>query len=92
MAKAVYAFCDGWAQEDRAHMFSLIGKDELAMVFVCSCGKGKCDWFPTPDFVLKALNEAAAHGQKPLFKIHSQLPIHMYSSSGGKTLHVFTRL
>ena len=86
MRKAVFAFCDGFSEKDRAHMFALIGGDALVRVFMCSCGMGKGDSYRHPVSVLNALNASG-----PVFAQGRSISVAMSGSHSKKTLHVFLR-
>ena len=89
MHKAVFAFCDGFAEKDRAHMFALIGGDALVRVFMCSCGRGKDDLYRQPVSVLNALNASVASGT--VFAQTHPITVSMCGSHSQKTIHVFVR-
>ena len=89
MPKAVFAFCDGFSEDDRGHIFYLVGRDARVRVFMCSCGKGKGDQFSTPGSVLDALNAAA--GTHSFASQSEVLKVKMAHSAYSKTLHVFVR-
>ena len=94
MHKAVFAFCDGFSEPDRGHIFGLIGRDSLVCVFMCSCGKGKRDKYKKPSSVLEALNASARSLGTRLFSLRSPVPsfkVAMFDSGYVKTLHVFVR-
>ena len=94
MRKGVFAFCDGFSEVDRGHMFGLIGRDVLVHMFMCSCGRGKQDRYGTPEDVLEALNASATDARIPLFAVRSNTPcfkVKMFGGGGQKTLHVFMR-
>ncbi|GAX86131.1 hypothetical protein CEUSTIGMA_g13544.t1 [Chlamydomonas eustigma] len=90
--RAVYSFCDGFAEVDRSHMFSLIGRDRQVKLFICSLGKGRGDKFSTPQAVERSINNAAASTQNEPFIACAKLVVRMFGSGAQKTVHVFRRL
>ncbi|GAX86579.1 hypothetical protein CEUSTIGMA_g13987.t1 [Chlamydomonas eustigma] len=90
--RAVYSFCDGFAEVDRSHMFSLIGRDRQVKLFICSLGKGRGDEFSTPQAVERSINNAAASTQNEPFIACAKLVVRMFGSGAQKTFHVFRRL
>jgi hypothetical protein len=93
MPVGVFAFCDGWAEEDRVQLFQMVGKASAVRVFMCSPGKGTGEVYTTPEKVLAAMNAAASAQQLPLFSLHSKLHVHMARAKAckGKTLFVMLR-
>ena len=91
MQKAVYFFCDGFHPGDRAHLFSLVGKDALVRVLVSSCGKAARDRYSKPCKILRDLNEAGRAADLPMFSYYYRFRIKMFGSGAQKTLHVFVR-
>jgi hypothetical protein len=90
--RAVFAFCDGWGERDREHLFEkLISEDFSVRVFICSAGKGKEDWYNTGCYILDAINtcKQPVHGSK--FVRMEDVHVHMRGSQSAKTLHVFVR-
>lgn len=87
LRKAVFTFCDGFSEADRAHVFQLVGHDPLVKVFVCSCGLGSGDSYGKPSDVLAALNES----QRPAFRQAGEIVGKMHGSSASKSIHFFTR-
>ncbi|GAX83574.1 hypothetical protein CEUSTIGMA_g10999.t1 [Chlamydomonas eustigma] len=90
--RAVYSFCDGFAEVDRSHMFSLIGRDRQVKLFICSLGKGRGDKFSTPQAVERSINNAAASTQNEPFIACAKLVVRMFGSGAQKTVHVLRRL
>lgn len=90
LPKGVFAFCDGWNELDRKHMFSLVGADPLVRVFICSYGNRAEDPYNTDERVLAALHEG--NGCMPPFRcLEEGLSVNMYVSRQKKILHVFVR-
>lgn len=90
--RVAFAFCDGFEEEDRRYIFeTLIRKDSLVRVLICSGGRGKGDRYRKPDDILNALNGGEMKGCG-LFSFHSVIKVAMSGSSFRKTLFVFTRI
>lgn len=92
--KAVYSFCDGFAEADREAMFNLVHEDASVKVFICSCGKGTKDKYNKPEKILQALNHEGSESSKAILFKHkpkSSIVGHMYSSGSSKKLELFSR-
>lgn len=89
--KAVFAFCDGWDQEDRAHMFRIVGKDANVKMFIASPGKVSGDWYLKHEEMLKDLNLSASQHRCAEFRHQEAITVVMFVSGDEKTLHIFTR-
>lgn len=91
LRKAVFAFCDGFDERSRRHMFKLVGQDSLVHLLVCSLGRGKHDLYSQPEAILHELNKGASAHSIPVF-VNSLPSIKVRMCSSEKTLHCFSRM
>jgi hypothetical protein len=90
MPRFAFAFCEGWAEPCRRHMFALVAADVQVQVFICSGGRAKKDAFKGHKQILEALNGPAVGA--PFERLPKPLKTAMFSSGETKILHIFQRM
>lgn len=91
LPKCVVAFSDGFSQDDRAHVFFLVGSDPSVLVFMCMLGKGPGDSYGHAGAILVDLNKASGKVGAPHFQHAKQFRVLMYGSNASKHLQVYKR-